>query len=150
MPACPDRHCDIPPESLYSLQFDWHDHLNGTFNVGRLVDMRADVVVQSVLYWRGCYEDLDWMRSSVESNLLSPKAAWRGQYSWVHTPEKRDSNYREFYWRNRRMRRWVERLRAHGERRVNMIPADELARLHNGRMVVRDRRPITSSFGMHH
>ena len=87
------------------------------------------------------------MRSSLESILLAPSADWRGQYTWVHTPEKRNSNYREFYWRNRRMRRWIERLRENGDFRVNAIPGDELARQFNGRNMVRDRRPIRSGFG---
>lgn len=95
------------------------------------------------MYWRGCYEDPAEWRDAVDSLLAS---GWGGQYTWYHTPEKRNSNYREFYWRNRRMRRWIRARRERGDERVNAIPGDALARLYNGREIVRDRRPITSGY----
>lgn len=141
-PECPDRRCEIPSDSLYSIVFDWHDHQNYTWDVQRVLDLRADVVIQSIVYWRGCYEDLNELRDAFDRLLPD----WRGHYTWYHTPEKRNSNYREFYWRNRRMRRWIERHRAAGDTRLNALPADRLARLHNGRHIVRDRRPIKSAY----
>ncbi|KZV83806.1 hypothetical protein EXIGLDRAFT_727940 [Exidia glandulosa HHB12029] len=143
IPVCPNRECEIPSNAQYSILFDWHDHRNYTWNVHRIRELRADIVLQGIVYWRGCYEDPAEWRDALDA-LFSE--GWQGQYTWYHTPEKRHSNYREFYWRNRRMRRWIREHRERGNERVNGIPGDALARLYNGREIVRDRRPIESSY----
>ncbi|KZV86927.1 hypothetical protein EXIGLDRAFT_774131 [Exidia glandulosa HHB12029] len=141
-PACPDRKCVFPDEALYTVIFDWHDEYSPEGNIARWKAMEADIVVQGTVYWIGSDIDLVDIRNSLR-NLAGSE--WNGQFSWFLSPEKTIDWYDQYDWRNGQMRELFAELRANGAR-MNLLPVDRLARVNNGRRIVRDRRPVTSGY----
>ncbi|EJD42237.1 hypothetical protein AURDEDRAFT_126651 [Auricularia subglabra TFB-10046 SS5] len=141
-PACHDRKCDVPKDAAWTILFDWHDEYSPEGNIARWKGMQADLVVQATVYWIGSDIDLVDIRQSIR-NLAN--SDWKGQFSWFLSPEKTIDWYDQYDWRNGQMRELFAELRSNGAH-VNLLPVDRLARVNNGRAIIRDRRPIKSEY----
>ncbi|EJD42159.1 hypothetical protein AURDEDRAFT_186149 [Auricularia subglabra TFB-10046 SS5] len=145
-PNCPDRQCTFPDDALYTVMFDWHNPWDPAGELNRLRNYKADVVVQGWNYWLA--GDFDFGPLQRELAKFFDEGPWKVKFTWYTTPLRgpTETDYREFRWRNRRMRQFVHSRRKQGQLNINVLPNDYLTTNGKGREIVRDRRPIDSMF----
>ncbi|KAH7102272.1 hypothetical protein BKA62DRAFT_699866 [Auriculariales sp. MPI-PUGE-AT-0066] len=124
-PSCPDRRCHFAGRRTCPSDGD-----------------EGRYCCPGTVYWIGPDVDLAHERGNITRMFAEP--AWHdAAFSWFLSPEKTADWYSQYDWRNGRMRKFVKESRSSGAR-ANVLPVDRLARVNNGRRIVRDRRPITS------